>query len=64
MPDRNGCPGNPGLEFFRRVLDLETDDATHEINIFRPQSARLAETKPDKCTEQHGEPDALMKQVI
>jgi hypothetical protein len=38
---------------------MRVNDGTHEINVFRPQPARLAQPQPDQRAEQHREPDAL-----
>ena len=43
---------------------MRVNDGTHEINVFRPQPARLAQPQPDERAEQHGEPDALREQVV
>jgi hypothetical protein len=43
---------------------MRVNDGTHEIDVFRPQSARLAQPQPDERAEQHGEPDALREQVV
>jgi hypothetical protein len=62
--DRDWRPGDLGLHFLSRVLDMRVNDGTHEINVFRPQPARLAQPQPDQRAEQHREPDALREQVI
>jgi hypothetical protein len=39
--DRDWRPGDLGLQFLSRVLDLGVDDAAHEIDIFGTEPARL-----------------------
>ena len=40
------------------------DDTAHEVNVPRPEPARLCQTQADKGAEQYGRPDALGKQVV
>ena len=54
--NRNWCPGNLGLQQFNGILHLRLDDAAPEVNIPRPQPARLGETQADKSAEQYGAP--------
>ncbi len=64
MRNRDGCPRYVRPERLGRILNMRMNDAAQEIDVFRPQAARLGQAQPDERAEQHGEPDTVRKQVV